>query len=66
MSISPPPVRHPHKRTRKRAGAEDYSRGGWAFDFDRGEEGDKFKLDELGEADAQLLDGVAILRCERP
>ena len=31
-------------------GSEDYSRGGWAFDFDRGAEGDKFKLDELWEA----------------
>jgi dihydrofolate reductase len=36
-------------------GGEDYSRGGWAFEFDRGEEGNKFKLDELVEADAQLL-----------
>jgi dihydrofolate reductase len=39
-------------------GGEDYSRGGWAFDFDRGEEGNKFKLDELVEADAQLLGRV--------
>jgi dihydrofolate reductase len=39
-------------------GAENYSRGGWAFDFDRGEEGDKFKLDELFEAEAQLLGRV--------
>jgi dihydrofolate reductase len=39
-------------------GAEDYSRGGWAFDFDRGAEGDKFKLDEIFEADAQLLGRV--------
>jgi len=39
-------------------GAEDYSRGGWAFDFDRGAEGDKFKLDELAEAEAQLLGRV--------
>lgn len=39
-------------------GAEDYSRGGWAFDFDRGEEGDRFKLDELFEAEAQLLGRV--------
>ena len=36
-------------------GAEDYGRGGWAFDFDRGQEGDKFKMDELVEAEAQLL-----------
>ena len=39
-------------------GGEDYSRGGWAFEFDRGEEGNKFKLDELVEADAQLLGRV--------
>ena len=39
-------------------GSEDYSRGGWAFDFDRGAEGDKFKLDELFEAEAQLLGRV--------
>jgi len=39
-------------------GAEEYGRGGWAFDFDRGAEGDKFKLDELWEAEAQLLGRV--------
>ncbi len=39
-------------------GSEDYSRGGWAFDFERGAEGDKFKLDELAEAEAQLLGRV--------
>jgi len=39
-------------------GSEDYSRGGWAFDFDRGAEGDKFKMDELLEAEAQLLGRV--------
>src|SRR3954453_8390807 len=36
-------------------GGEDFARGGWAFQFDRGEEGDRFKLDELFEAEAQLL-----------
>src|SRR5215210_3952066 len=36
-------------------GAEDFERGGWAFQFNRGEEGDKFKLDEVMEADALLL-----------
>ena len=36
-------------------GAEAFDRGGWAFRFDRGPEGDKFKLDELMAADAQLL-----------
>jgi hypothetical protein len=28
-------------------GAEKLDRGGWAFRFNRGEDGDKFKLDEL-------------------
>jgi len=28
-------------------GAEGFERGGWAFQFDRGPEGDKFKLDEI-------------------
>jgi dihydrofolate reductase len=36
-------------------GSEGFERGGWAFDFDRGDEGDKFKLDELVEAEAQLF-----------
>ncbi len=36
-------------------GAEEYEHGGWTFEYDRGEEGDKFKMDELMEADVQLL-----------
>lgn len=36
-------------------GAEGYRHGGWTFEIDRGEEGDRFKLDELVEAEAQLL-----------
>jgi dihydrofolate reductase len=36
-------------------GSENYDRGGWAFQFERGADGDKFKLDELVAADAQLL-----------
>ena len=39
-------------------GAESFERGGWAFQFERGEEGDKFKLDEAIEADALLLGRV--------
>jgi dihydrofolate reductase len=39
-------------------GAEAFDRGGWAFQFDRGEDGDRFKLDELLAADAQLLGRV--------
>jgi dihydrofolate reductase len=36
-------------------GAEGFERGGWAFRFERGTEGDRFKLDELTAADALLL-----------
>jgi dihydrofolate reductase len=39
-------------------GAEDYRHGGWTFEIDRGEEGDRFKLGELQEAEAQLLGRV--------
>lgn len=36
-------------------GAEKSPTGGWAFRFERGEEGDRFKYDELMAADALLL-----------
>src|SRR5438477_12338051 len=36
-------------------GAEDFEQGGWAFKFDRGDDGDQFKLDEVMAADALLL-----------
>jgi dihydrofolate reductase len=36
-------------------GAEDYKYGGWSFEFDRGDEGDQFKLDETMASDALLL-----------
>jgi dihydrofolate reductase len=36
-------------------GAEKFERGGWAFQFNRGPEGDKFKSDELLASDAALL-----------
>lgn len=39
-------------------GGEDYRHGGWTFEIDRGEEGDKFKLEEVMEAEAQLLGRV--------
>ena len=39
-------------------GAEDFKYGGWSFEFSRGEEGDKFKLDEALEAEALLLGRV--------
>src|SRR3954471_11822341 len=36
-------------------GSEDFERGGWAFQFDRGDEGEKFKLDEVMASEALLL-----------
>jgi dihydrofolate reductase len=39
-------------------GAEDYKHGGWSFEISRGDEGDKFKLDEAFESDALLLGRV--------
>jgi dihydrofolate reductase len=36
-------------------GSENFDRGGWAFEYDRGPEGDKFKLDEVMAAEALLL-----------
>jgi dihydrofolate reductase len=37
------------------AGDNDFVRGAWSFEFDRGDEGNKFKLDETMETDALLL-----------
>jgi dihydrofolate reductase len=39
-------------------GSEKWERGGWAFKFERGPEGDQFKLDEVMAADALLLGRV--------
>ena len=39
-------------------GGEEYEHAGWTFRFDRGEDGTRFKLDELKAADAQLLGRV--------
>jgi dihydrofolate reductase len=39
-------------------GAEDFKHGGWSFEINRGDEGDKFKLDEALNADALLLGRV--------
>jgi dihydrofolate reductase len=39
-------------------GSEGSRHGGWAFKFDRGEEGDQFKLDETRATDALLLGRV--------
>jgi len=39
-------------------GSEKTELGGWAFQFERGEEGERFKLDELTASDAQLLGRV--------
>jgi len=39
-------------------GGEDFEHGGWTFEIERGEEGDRFKLEELQDAEAQLLGRV--------
>jgi len=36
-------------------GGEDFKYPGWTFEFDRGDDGNKFKVDEAMEADALLL-----------
>jgi dihydrofolate reductase len=39
-------------------GSEDFKHGGWSFEISRGDEGDKFKLDETMASDALLLGRV--------
>jgi dihydrofolate reductase len=39
-------------------GAEDFKHGGWTFEFESGDEGNQFKLDETLEAEALLLGRV--------
>src|SRR5947208_12159008 len=36
-------------------GAEGYEHGGWTFEYDRGDDGNEFKLGELMDAKVQLL-----------
>ncbi|HEX3266809.1 MAG TPA: dihydrofolate reductase family protein [Gaiellaceae bacterium] len=36
-------------------GGEDFKYPGWTFEFDRGDDGNQFKLDETMEADALLI-----------
>jgi dihydrofolate reductase len=39
-------------------GTEGYEHGGWTFEYDRGDDGNKFKVDELTAAEVQLLGRV--------
>ena len=39
-------------------GGEDFKHAAWSFEIDRGEEGDKFKLDETLDSEALLLGRV--------
>jgi dihydrofolate reductase len=39
-------------------GSEDFEHGGWTFEYDRGEEGNAFKLDEVMTAEVHLLGRV--------
>jgi dihydrofolate reductase len=36
-------------------GSEGFEYGGWTFEYERGDDGDRFKLDELLEAEVNLL-----------
>ncbi len=42
-------------------GGESFDRGGWAFQFDRGAEGDRFKMDELMAAETVRAGDCEIL-----
>jgi len=35
---------------------EDFKHAGWVFEFDRGSEGEKFKLDETLKSEALLME----------
>ncbi len=39
-------------------GAEDFEHGGWTFEYDRGDDGNSFKAQELMDAEVQLLGRV--------
>jgi dihydrofolate reductase len=39
-------------------GGEDFKYKGWSFDFDRGDDGDQFKLDEALDSEALLIGRV--------
>jgi dihydrofolate reductase len=39
-------------------GAEDFEHGGWSFEYDRGDDGNTIKVQELMEAEVQLLGRV--------
>jgi dihydrofolate reductase len=39
-------------------GSEDFKHSGWSFEIDRGDEGNRFKLDETMESEALLLGRV--------
>jgi hypothetical protein len=39
-------------------GSEGFEHGGWSFEISRGEEGDRFKLDETMATEALLLGRV--------
>ena len=45
-------------------GSEDYKYGGWSFEINRGDEGDKFKLDEALDA-ARCCWGAGPTRASR-
>jgi hypothetical protein len=45
-------------RVMEAPGEEDFKYPGWSFEFDRGEDGNQFKLDEALASEALLIGGV--------
>lgn len=49
---------HLARRRHEGSRGSRFEYGGWSFEFNRGEEGDEFKVEELEAADVQLLGRV--------
>ena len=47
-------------------GGESFKHAGWSFKFSRGDEGDKFKLDETRSSEALLLGRVTYEGSQQP
>ena len=47
-------------------GSEDFKYGGWSFEFERGDEGNKFKLDETMEPTPCCSGGAPTRASRRP
>ena len=47
-------------------GSEDFEHGGWTFEYDRGDDGNQFKLDELMGADVSCSAASPTRASRRP